>query len=220
VESKPTSSSVEPEDETFETPRTSPEAMDVSQDGEDEDTGVDDGVKEEGEPMVASSVPEPPPPSENGTEFPRSLLQRSGSGPDMVIGREPWHRSVPEDWVPIITRDQGSHPPQNSSQPLQAPFSDAYLTTVPAKKRRLADARKPVEGSTGDNVQRALADAIKVTGVKPSTSQQAAAHSLARNTNVEKTLEDESRASVKRRLRQDKDFQPEKFPNCKKFMDK
>ena len=68
-------------------------------------------------------------------------------------------------------------------------FSDAYLTTVPAKKRRLADARKPVEGSTGDNVQRALADAIKVTGVKPSTSQQAAAHSLARNTNVEKTLE-------------------------------
>ena len=64
-----------------------------------------------------------------------------------------------------------------------------YLTTVPAKKRRLADARKPVEGSTGDNVQRALADAIKVTGVKPSTSQQAAAHSLARNTNVEKTLE-------------------------------
>ena len=30
-ESKPTSSSVEPEDETFETPRTSPEAMDVSQ---------------------------------------------------------------------------------------------------------------------------------------------------------------------------------------------
>ena len=31
VESKPTSSSVEPEDETFETPRTSPEAMDVSQ---------------------------------------------------------------------------------------------------------------------------------------------------------------------------------------------
>ena len=68
-------------------------------------------------------------------------------------------------------------------------FSDAYLTTVPAKKRRLADARKPVEGSTGDNVQRALADAIKVTGVKPSTSHQEAAQSLARNTNVEKTLE-------------------------------
>ena len=59
-------------------------------------------------------------------------FDRSGSGPDMVIGREPWHRSVPEDWVPIITRDQGSHPPQNSSQPLQAPFRYILLLyTVP-----------------------------------------------------------------------------------------
>ena len=47
------------------------------QDGEDEeDTGVDDGVKEEASELAASSVPEPPTPSENGTEFPRSLLQR------------------------------------------------------------------------------------------------------------------------------------------------
>ena len=46
------------------------------QDGEDEDTGVDDEVKEEAAELAASSVPEPPPPSENGTEFPRSLLQR------------------------------------------------------------------------------------------------------------------------------------------------
>ena len=102
----------------------------------------------------------------------------------------------------------------------QAPFSDAYLTTVPAKKRRLAAGRKPADGSTvQDNIQRTLADAVKVTGVKPSTSMQDVVGSAAANARLEEGLAENVRTSIKRRLEQDKDFKAEKYPNCKDFLD-
>lgn len=200
----------EEDEEPFETPRSSPEAMDVVATDDDEAAAV--AVV----PAVVAAAPSAPE-EEGGTTFPRELQLRSGSGPDMVVGREPWHRSVPPEWVPIITRDQGLHPAGSATQ---APFSDAYLTTVPAKKRRLAAGRKPADGSTvQDNIQRTLADAVKVTGVKPSTSMQDVVGSAAANARLEEGLAENVRTSIKRRLEQDKDFKAEKYPNCKDFLD-
>ena len=196
---------IESRNETFETPRTSPELMDVSQDEEDE----------------APSVVEAPVASGSPHRFPASLLPRSGMGPDMVIGREPWHRSVPSEWVPIIARDvQVQAPLADESGPgRQAPFSDAYLTTVPAKKRRLASCRK-AEGSVKDTIETSMKDALLLTRVQPKTSKDEVAKGASSNAKVEKTLTDAARNSMKRRLEQDKDFTPDKFPNCKEFLDK
>jgi len=198
----------EEDEEAFETPRTSPEAMDVSAVSDDDDEAE------------APTVAPPPPPSSRGEEgvFPRELQLRAGSGPDMVVGREPWHRSVPAEWVPIITRDQGLHPAGSASQ---APFSDAYLTTVPAKKRRLAANRK-ADGSVRDTLQRTLSDAMKVTGVRPTTTQQEVVQSALGNARLEEGLAETARTSIKRRLEQEakSDYKPDKFPNCKEFMDR
>jgi len=218
------------EDETFETPRSSPEAMEVSQEDEEEvesTTEVKMEVKTEEKPIVTENGDKPssapsPPASLGAEQFPASLMTRSGMGPDMVVGRDPWHRSVPAEWVPIITRDAQLQAPllNESSAGRQAPFSDAYLTTVPAKKRRLAASRKPVDGTVRQAIEASLGDAIRITGVQPKTSKEEAAKSASANAKVEKSLEENARGSIKRRLEQDKDFDPQRFPNCNEFLDK
>ena len=150
--------------------------------------------------------------------FPAELLPRS-QGIDMVVGREQWHRQVPSEWVPIITRDIQSQ----QQLAAQAPFSDAYLSTQPAKKRRLAEARKP-EGTIEKVISDTLKDAIKVSGVqpKPSTSPggSAVALEVAKDGCVQTAVKNDTRGAIKRRLQQDPDFKPENFPNSQDFVAK
>lgn len=44
-----------------------------------------------------------------------------------------------QDWVPIITRDSQRQRRQNP----QPPFSDAYLSGMPSKRRKLITSAKP-----------------------------------------------------------------------------
>ena len=154
--------------------------------------------------------------------FPAELLPRS-QGIDMVVGREQWHRQVPSEWVPIITRDIQSQ----QQLATQAPFSDAYLSTQPAKKRRLAEARKP-EGTIEKVISDTLKDAIKVSGVqpKPSTSPQVApggstvALEVSKDEGVQTAVKNDTRGAIKRRLQHDPDFKPKNFPNSQDFVAK
>merc|ERR1712113_1059994 len=157
--------------------------------------------------------------------FPSELLPRS-QGIDMVVGRDPWHRQVPPEWVPIITRDvQG----QQQIPPI-APYSDAYLSTQPAKKRRLAEAKKP-EGSIEKVISDTLKDAIRVSGVKPKSApnapggNDAAANSrvageVSLDGGVQAAIKNDTRGTIKRRLQQDPDFKPERFPDSQDFVTK
>ena len=194
-----------------------------------------------------SNVPQDPPDDVNGELiFPPELLPQS-PGIDMVVGREPWHRQVPSDWVPIITRDmqaQMSTSRDGPGGPLQqAPFSDAYISTQPAKKRRLASEGKP-EGSIEKVIKDTLKDAIRASGVQPigSNNQQ---HPVMMNNStavspgsgavavIEQLLQDaasdvgvqdavknDTRTAIKRRLQQDPDFKPQNFPNSQDFTSK
>ncbi|PRD23629.1 UNVERIFIED_CONTAM: Large proline-rich protein BAG6 [Trichonephila clavipes] len=67
----------------------------------------------------------------------RSNTQQNGSSArnatEVVLESDTWHSSVPQDWVPIITRDVQ----RQRRQAAQAPFSNAYLSGMPSKRRRM-----------------------------------------------------------------------------------
>ena len=225
------------EDETFETPRSSPEIMITDNSPPEHNTNGEMEVDEQharneskkdnaSKCIVQPSLLETPVAPSTELAFPPELLPRS-QGIDMVVGREHWHRQVPPEWVPIITRDIQAQ----QQIPGIAPFSDAYLSTQPAKKRRLAEARKP-EGSVEKVISDTLKDAIKVSGVQPKASTpgtspgnntagiSAIASDVSKDGGVQAAVKNDARGAIKRRLQQDPDFTPERFPDSKDFVAK
>lgn len=80
--------------------------------------------------------------SSNTTICQPIILEDPEPLPNIVLGSESWHSQVPEDWVPIIARDSQKQRRQNP----QGPFSDAYLSGMPSKRRKIINSAKP-EGS-------------------------------------------------------------------------
>lgn len=152
-------------------------------------------------------------------------MPRSGMGPDMVVGSEPWHRALPSDWVPLIARDVAAQASgAATTEDNQSPFSNAYLTTQPAKRRKLASAGKP-EGPVERVIAEALSDAIEEAGVAPAAGRQAVdsvADQVARNPALQEAVREESEAAMARRASKDEDFNARKdrFPRTRQFVKK
>lgn len=101
--------------------------------------------------MVSMEVPIIP---ENGAvpTFPTSLLNVP-----LEVGEsdaEGWQGAVPPEWVPIISRDSR----QVAPRPL--PYSDAYISGQPSKRRRLNNEKKP----RGDTIN-LISETLEVQGV-------------------------------------------------------
>ncbi|XP_015436715.1 PREDICTED: large proline-rich protein BAG6 [Dufourea novaeangliae] len=90
----------------------------------------------EAEPVEAEVVEEITPvevtPADDGEEVPETF---------------PGHEALPSDWVPIIARDGVRQRRQLQTQGMTnggvATFSDAYLGTLPTKRRKLIEQQKP-----------------------------------------------------------------------------
>ncbi|KAG5900468.1 hypothetical protein JTB14_010882 [Gonioctena quinquepunctata] len=150
--------------------------------------------------------------SNGDLQSPTLVIEDTEPLPNVVLGSEPWHGQVPEDWVPIITRDAQRQRRQNS----QGPFSDAYLSGMPSKRRKIVNSSKP-QGSLPQVITDSMRQAISATGltsVAPlETVSQAAGASLEIQTAYRNLL----RTTVQASLRDNEDFLPERFPNASNY---
>lgn len=130
----------------------------------------------------------------------------------VAIGAQPWHSTLPSNWVPIVTRDLHR---QNGPDD-QGPYSDAYLSTQPAKRRRLAARSKP-EGSVDQVISDTLNSAINASGVQHSCPLEDILKDASSRANIQQSLRNEVRSAFSRRMNRDPDYDPKKFPNSKDF---
>ncbi|XP_064457453.1 large proline-rich protein BAG6-like isoform X2 [Ornithodoros turicata] len=144
------------------------------------------------------------------TEVPSASMEPL---PEVIIGSEPWHASLPSEWVPIITRDIQ----RQRRQAPQPPFSDAYLCGMPSKRRKMMK-----NGNSEGNAQAALPQlllgAIQRAGVRPIRgSAESVTQEAARDAAVQHAYTLQLRQAVRSRLAGDADFRPEQFPNAHRF---
>ncbi|KQS43312.1 uncharacterized protein Dere_GG14436, isoform B [Drosophila erecta] len=142
--------------------------------------------------------------------------------PAVIVGSEPWHMSFPNDWLPVITRDLQTQTEQ-SSRP-QPPFSDAYISGMSAKRRKIIQTEKPtasVECLIANGVQRAI-QSVGLGGTSGSASSSSISMdtvigSIAHDSAVQAAYTDAVRNSLKERIKQDVDFKSSKYPQIAKF---
>ncbi|CAH1271548.1 BAG6 [Branchiostoma lanceolatum] len=126
----------------------------------------------------------------------------------------PWQSVVPADWVPVIQRDIET---QRNLQP-QPPFSDAYSTGIPAKRRKTSHAGREI-GSMSSVVPEALKQAVLSSGVQPTTSMEEFTEEAENSATLHAAYEQQVRSSVRHRLRNDPNYTAERFPSTHKYFE-
>ncbi|XP_039287424.1 large proline-rich protein BAG6 [Nilaparvata lugens] len=160
-------------------------------------------------PPTSAPVPAP------ATDIVPQVEVASDALPDVIIGSETWHSSLPSDWVPIITRDTQRQRRQSS----QPPFSDAYLSGMPSKRRKIITAAKP-QGSLSQVISENMQTAVSLAGVvAPGVETATVAQDASGDASLRLAYRDEVRSSVRRSLQSHPDYSPDKYPNAAKYFD-
>ncbi|KAF7227592.1 large proline-rich protein BAG6 isoform X1 [Nothobranchius furzeri] len=127
-----------------------------------------------------------------------------GGNEDSEGESETWAAVVPPEWVPIIRCDMMTQRKMKA----QPPLSDAYLHGMPAKRRKTGQG----SGSLL-SLSDAVSQAARTAGVRPITSVEQLQGDL-ETEEVKEAYSEQVKADVKKRLREDPDFSPQKFPNA------
>ena len=133
----------------------------------------------------------------------------------IAIGSQPWHGTVPSSWVPIVTRDIN----RQSGQEEQRPFSDAYISTQTAKRRRIGSKSKP-EGNVEQFIADTLDASIRTSDVQPINPVEEIVRDTSSQASLQESLRHNFQTNVSRRINNDPDFHPDKFPNSRDFAGK
>ncbi|XP_023302811.2 large proline-rich protein bag6-B isoform X6 [Lucilia cuprina] len=140
--------------------------------------------------------------------------------PSVVPGSATWHRHFPNDWLPIITRDMQR---QTDNPPDQPPFSDAYISGMSSKRRKLVQNSKPpteIGAIIADSVRKAIQNPGTSTTANQSHTPEDVARAIASDAAVQSSCIDAVRTNVRERLKKDPDFEADKFPKSNKFIKK
>ncbi|XP_050511240.1 large proline-rich protein bag6-A isoform X4 [Diabrotica virgifera virgifera] len=132
--------------------------------------------------------------------------------PNVVIGSEPWHNQVPEDWVPIITRDAQKQRRQNP----QGPFSDAYLSGMPSKRRKIVNGSKP-HGNLPHVITESVRQAVSSSGLSSAAPLDVVVQAAGASTELQNAYRNLLRSTVQSNLKDNEDFLPDKYPNVSNY---
>lgn len=164
---------------------------------------------------VRRRLPVVPPESE--PSFPTSLLAIPVTGPTPPGSGLADHALavLPPTWAPIIARDTSE-----AGRPSQQPYSEAYLSGQPNKRRKLNSDKKP-RGEVSNIISRSLQDAIEQTGLEPraGTVVSNIAAEVGAAPSVQNAVEVYTRQALQDRIGGDGDFQDnkERFPATETF---
>ncbi|XP_036269830.1 large proline-rich protein BAG6 isoform X12 [Pipistrellus kuhlii] len=137
----------------------------------------------------------PPPAPEGGSQE-----EQDGASAET----EPWAAAVPPEWVPIIQQDIQS---QRKVKP-QPPLSDAYLSGMPAKRRKTMQGEGPQL-----LLSEAVSRAAKAAGARPLTSPESLSRDL-EAPEVQESYRQQLRADIQKRLQEDPNYNPQRFPSA------
>ncbi|XP_072249629.1 large proline-rich protein BAG6 [Leuresthes tenuis] len=126
-----------------------------------------------------------------------------GSSEESAGESEAWAAAVPPEWVPIIRCDMMTQRKMKA----QPPLSDAYLHGMPAKRRKTGQG----SGSLL-SLSDAVSHAARTAGVKPITSAEQLQGDLDAQ-EVKEAYAEQVKADIKKRVREDPDFNSQQFPN-------
>nr|DBA20526.1 TPA: hypothetical protein GDO54_017297 [Pyxicephalus adspersus] len=121
-------------------------------------------------------------------------------------GSEPWTATVPPEWVPVIRQDLQSQ--RKLKQ--QPPLSDAYLSGMPAKRRKTMQGEGP-HLSLSEAVNRA----VKCTGAKPETSMEGLRRELD-NSEVQGRYREQLSQDIQKIIQDNESYNPQRFPNTQR----
>ncbi|XP_073497921.1 large proline-rich protein BAG6 isoform X2 [Phyllobates terribilis] len=135
-----------------------------------------------------------------------ALCPDSEIPPQEEAGSEPWAAAVPPEWVPVIRQDIQS---QKKIKP-QPSLSDAYLSGMPAKRRKTMQGEGP-HLSLSDAVNRAM----RYTGAKPETSAESLRRELD-NSEVQVRYREQFCQDIQKILQENESYSPQRFPNTQR----
>uniref|UniRef100_A0A8C4ELC9 BCL2-associated athanogene 6 n=1 Tax=Dicentrarchus labrax TaxID=13489 RepID=A0A8C4ELC9_DICLA len=128
----------------------------------------------------------------------------SGGSEESPRESEAWAAAVPPEWVPIIRCDMMTQRKMKA----QPPLSDAYLHGMPAKRRKTG-----LGGGSLLSLSDAVSQAARTAGVKPITSAEQLQDDL-ETQDLKEAYAEQVKADIKKRVREDPDFNSQQFPNA------
>ncbi|KAM3911863.1 large proline-rich protein BAG6 isoform 1-T1 [Leptodactylus fuscus] len=135
-----------------------------------------------------------------------ALCPDSEIPPPEEAGSEPWAAAMPPEWVPVIRQDIQSQ--RKIKQ--QPPLSDAYLSGMPAKRRKTMQGEGP-HLSLSEAVNRAM----RYTGAKPETSAESLRRELD-NSEVQVRYREQLCQDIQKILQDNESYNPQRFPNTQR----
>jgi len=129
--------------------------------------------------------------------------------PEVVIESQEWHTSVPSEWVPVIARDSQ----RQRRQGTQPPYSDAYLSGMPNKRRKIVTSSKP-QGPLSQIIAKNLEVAMGAAGV---AVNKEVTTSVGADTGVQNAYTERIRKFGRSGIETHPDFCPDRYPNASKF---
>uniref|UniRef100_A0A8C5MTZ2 BCL2-associated athanogene 6 n=1 Tax=Leptobrachium leishanense TaxID=445787 RepID=A0A8C5MTZ2_9ANUR len=134
------------------------------------------------------------------------LSQDSERTPQEVSLTEPWSATVPPEWVPVIRQDLQTQ----RKLKLQPPLSDAYLSGMPAKRRKTMQGEGPHL-----SLSEAVTRAMRATGAKLESGNESLRRELD-NSEVQGRYREQLCQDIQTILQDNESYSPQRFPNTQK----